>query len=236
MSALPPPVVLHLTGQPHCALQRRGPQPRVGRRQAEPVQPADRTPTCGRDLANGQPLQPLELIVHTPAGKTHANRPPVHYDHATSRTCSRHRRTGHDPSDGLRSAAETGRTRAARIPLPTLKLTRTDSVGETGEDGPMTTVRGTIRSTNTITADGHADDQSTARTRAVDGLDHTGYDVVQTNTLSSTASGNITVRAIARSTEIRPHEASGSSYEVALAAYRQSIPDGWISLHITVDP
>ncbi|MBT1608499.1 hypothetical protein NY542_00080 [Curtobacterium flaccumfaciens pv. betae] len=46
----------------------------------------------------------------------------------------------------------------------------------------MTTVRGTIRSTNTITADGHADDQSTA-----------------------------------------------------LAAYLQSIPEGWISLGITVD-
>ncbi|MDD1386827.1 hypothetical protein [Curtobacterium poinsettiae] len=33
----------------------------------------------------------------------------------------------------------------------------------------MTTVRGPIRSTNTITADGHADDQSTARARAVEG-------------------------------------------------------------------
>jgi len=64
----------------------------------------------------------------------------------------------------------------------------------------MTTVRGTIRPTNTITADRHADDQSTARARAVDGLERTGYDVVQTNTLSSTAAGNITVRAVARST------------------------------------
>ncbi|MCS6586929.1 hypothetical protein NYQ25_18325 [Curtobacterium flaccumfaciens pv. flaccumfaciens] len=99
----------------------------------------------------------------------------------------------------------------------------------------MTTVRGTIRSTNTITADGHADDQSTARARAVEGLEATGYDVVQTNTLSSTAAGNITVRAVARSTEIQPHEASGSNYAAALAAYLQSIPDGWISLGMTVD-
>ncbi len=53
----------------------------------------------------------------------------------------------------------------------------------------MTTVRGMIRSTNTITADGLADDQSTARARAVDSLESTGYDVVQTNTLSSTAAG-----------------------------------------------
>lgn len=100
----------------------------------------------------------------------------------------------------------------------------------------MTTVRGTIRSTNNITADGHADDQSTARARAIDGLDLTGgHDVVQTNTLSSTASGNITVRAIARSTETQPHEASGPNYDAALTAYRQTIPDGWISLGITAD-
>ncbi|MCS5466418.1 hypothetical protein NY542_04280 [Curtobacterium flaccumfaciens pv. betae] len=100
----------------------------------------------------------------------------------------------------------------------------------------MTTVRGTIRSTNTntITADGHADNQSTTRDRAVDGLELTGYDVVQTNTLSSTAAGNITVRAVARSTEIRPHEASGPNYAAALAGYLQSIPDGWITLGITV--
>lgn len=98
----------------------------------------------------------------------------------------------------------------------------------------MTTVRGTIRSTNTITADGHADDQSTARARAIDSLDRTGYDVMQTNTISSTAAGNITVRAVARSTEIRPHEASGPNY-AAVEAYRQSTPDGWISLGITVD-
>jgi len=47
--------------------------------------------------------------------------------------------------------------------------------------------------------------------------------------------GNITVRAVARSTEIRPHEASGPNYAAALAACQQSIPDGWISLGITVD-
>ena len=99
----------------------------------------------------------------------------------------------------------------------------------------MTTVRGTIRSTNTITADGHADDQSAARANAIAGLELTGYDVVQTNTLASTAAGNITVRAVARSTDIRPHEASGPNYDAALATYLQSVPDGWISLGITVD-
>ncbi|MEG8037735.1 hypothetical protein QP157_21190 [Sphingomonas sp. LR61] len=38
----------------------------------------------------------------------------------------------------------------------------------------MTTVRGMIRSTNTITADGLADDQSTARARAVASRSSTG--------------------------------------------------------------
>lgn len=108
---------------------------------------------------------------------------------------------------------------------------RESGVGAIGEDGSMTTVRGTIRSTNAITADGHADNQSIARARDVEGLDRTGYDVVQTNRLSSTAA----VRAVARSTEIQPHEASGPNCDAALKAYRQSIPDGWISLGITVD-
>ena len=111
----------------------------------------------------------------------------------------------------------------------------TNGARPTCEGDPMTTVRGTIRSTNTITADGHADDQSTARTRAIARLGLTGYTVVQTNTLSATAAGNITVRAIAQSTETRPHEASGPDYTTALAAYLRSIPDGWISLGITVD-
>lgn len=51
----------------------------------------------------------------------------------------------------------------------------TNGARPTCEDDPMTTVRGTIRSTNTITADGHADDQSTARTRAIARLGLTGY-------------------------------------------------------------
>ena len=58
--------------------------------------------------------------------------------------------------------------------------------------------------------------------------------ILQTNTLSSTAAGNITVRAVARSTEIQPHEASGPNYAAALKAYLQSVPDGWISLGIIV--
>ena len=50
----------------------------------------------------------------------------------------------------------------------------TAGVGARCEDGSMATVHGTIRSTNTITADGHADEQSTARARAVDGWSSPG--------------------------------------------------------------
>ena len=127
-----------------------------------------------------------------------------------------------------------GAHRCLGMPPMTTAAADTAGVGARCDDGSMTTVRGTIRSTNTITADGHADDQSTTRARAVDGLELAGYDVVQTNTLSSTAAGNITVRAVARSTDIRPHEASGPNYDAALKSYLQSVPDGWISLGITV--
>lgn len=54
----------------------------------------------------------------------------------------------------------------------------TAGVGARREGGTMTTVRGTVRSTNTITADGRGDDQGTARARTVDSLELTGCDVV----------------------------------------------------------
>ncbi|MCS5524765.1 hypothetical protein NY551_18680 [Curtobacterium flaccumfaciens pv. oortii] len=99
----------------------------------------------------------------------------------------------------------------------------------------MTTVRGVLRSTETVTADGHADDQAAARARAVASLDLSRYELVQASTLSSTASGDITIRAVARSTSTQPHEATGRDYATAIDAYRASIPEGWISLHVTVE-
>jgi hypothetical protein len=43
------------------------------------------------------------------------------------------------------------------------------------------------------------------------------------------------IRAVARSSETRTLEATGSNYVAAIDAYRQGIPDGWISLHVVVD-
>lgn len=58
---------------------------------------------------------------------------------------------------------------------------------------------------------------------------------MQTNTLSSTAGGNITVRAVTPVDRDMAHGASGVTYGAALAGYRQSIPDRGISLQVIID-
>ena len=91
--------------------------------------------------------------------------------------------------------------------------------GSRRENGIVTSDRGPIRSTNTITADG---------------VDLTGDDVLQTNTVSSTTSGDITVCAVARSTEIKPYEPLGQN----LSRRSGGVPaadSGQISLGIAVD-
>jgi hypothetical protein len=64
-----------------------------------------------------------------------------------------------------------------------------------------------IRSTTTSPADGHADDQSEARNRADAGagagLDLTRHDLVQANILTAKASGEVTIRAVAGSKDVR---------------------------------
>ncbi len=99
----------------------------------------------------------------------------------------------------------------------------------------MSTVRGRLRSTATQTAEGHADDQATARAEALAGLDLTAYELQQANTVTAKASGDITIRAVARSRETRDHEASGSNYDAAMQAFRNSVPDGWSVLYVTAD-
>jgi len=128
-----------------------------------------------------------------------------------------------------------GDHRCSGMPSMMTAAADTSGVGGRRQDGGVTTVRGLLRSTATITADGHADDQSTARERALAGLDLTTHDLVQTNTLSATASGDITIRAVARPKDVRPHQATGPNRAAAMDAYRQGIPDGWVSLHILVD-
>ncbi|WIB65491.1 hypothetical protein [Curtobacterium sp. MCBD17_040] len=99
----------------------------------------------------------------------------------------------------------------------------------------MTTVRGVLRSTITRTGQGHADDQQTARAEAIANTgDLTGFEVTQVSTVSSKASGDITIEATARSTETRPHEASGADYRTAKQQYDATIPDGWQSQHIII--
>ncbi|WIE81029.1 hypothetical protein [Curtobacterium sp. MCSS17_016] len=97
----------------------------------------------------------------------------------------------------------------------------------------MTTVRGRIRSTATQTAEGHADDPQTARAEALAGLDLTTNELLQANTVTAKASGDITIRATARSRDTRDHEASGANYAAAMNAFRSSVPDGFSILYIT---
>ncbi|MGW8431383.1 hypothetical protein ACWGJ9_09675 [Curtobacterium citreum] len=99
----------------------------------------------------------------------------------------------------------------------------------------MTTVRGRIRSNTTQTAEGHADDPVTARSEALSGLDLAAYELQQANTVTAKASGDITIRAVARSRETRDHEASGRDYASAMQAFRSTVPDGWSILYVTAD-
>ncbi len=101
----------------------------------------------------------------------------------------------------------------------------------------MTTVRATIRSEQTQTADGHDDIVPVARAAAISGLDLAGAELVQANTVSSKASGDVTIRAVARSSETRELEVSGANYESAVAALRAQVPEGWqaLSIVVTVD-
>ncbi|WP_144714295.1 hypothetical protein [Curtobacterium pusillum] len=91
----------------------------------------------------------------------------------------------------------------------------------------MTTLRGELRSTATTESEGSGDDIESARTTAVEALDLHGFELQQVNAVTSKATGETTVRAVARSTETKPHEATGRTYEEALQAFRASIPEGW---------
>jgi hypothetical protein len=91
----------------------------------------------------------------------------------------------------------------------------------------VTTLRGTLRSTELREAEGSGDTIGEARDAAIAALDLDGFQLLQVNTVTSKATGESTVKAVARSTELRPHEATGASYDAALAAYRSTVPEGW---------
>lgn len=63
----------------------------------------------------------------------------------------------------------------------------------------MTTVRGTLRSTETRESEASAPDTSTARAAALEQLDLTTFELQQANPVAGSPGGQTTVRAIARS-------------------------------------
>lgn len=91
----------------------------------------------------------------------------------------------------------------------------------------MTTLRGTLRSTETRESEGSGDTIGEARAAAIAGLDLDGFELLQVTTVASKATGESTVKALARSKALRPHEATGPDYRATAVAYRESVPDGW---------
>ncbi|MGN8050573.1 hypothetical protein ACTJKO_12875 [Curtobacterium sp. 22159] len=91
----------------------------------------------------------------------------------------------------------------------------------------MTTLRGELRSTATQEAEGSGDNIEEARAAAIAALDLDGFELQQVNAVTSKATGETTVRAVARARDLKPHEATGRTYDEALQAFRSSIPEGW---------
>jgi hypothetical protein len=98
----------------------------------------------------------------------------------------------------------------------------------------VTTVRGTIRSTERQESEGSGHDIPSARDAAIAGLDLDHLQLRQANTVTSKATGETTTLAVAQATELRDHEATGPTYEAALEAFRSSIPEGWQAQYFVV--
>lgn len=93
-------------------------------------------------------------------------------------------------------------------------------------------MNGTLRSTEMQESEASGPDTGTARGAALAALDLTAFELQQANTATSKATGETTIRAVARSRETRPHEASGPTYDAALQAFHASVPDGWQVQHV----
>jgi len=94
-------------------------------------------------------------------------------------------------------------------------------------------VHGILRSTETVESEGEGPDLLSARAAAIAGVDLEQFELLQANAVASKATGESTVKVVARSWAQQPHEATGRNYDEAIRAYRESIPDGWRSLYIT---
>lgn len=97
----------------------------------------------------------------------------------------------------------------------------------------MTTVRGTLRSTETVESEGTGSNIGEARAVALAGIDAERFELQQANVITSRATGESTVKAVGRSRETRQHDATGPSYDVAVRVFRETVPEGWQAQSIT---
>ncbi|MCX7522365.1 hypothetical protein OSC27_08755 [Microbacterium sp. STN6] len=96
-------------------------------------------------------------------------------------------------------------------------------------------LRGTIRSTKSWTNEGSGLTASEARAVAISGMPD-GYELVDVTTVSAKPGEPVTMRAIARSGDVRDVEADGVTQTEAAAALRAAVPEGFLLLQqVAVD-
>lgn len=98
----------------------------------------------------------------------------------------------------------------------------------------MVRVYGRLRSQATQTIEVEAVTVDAAKAKVLANLP-ANVDVIEFRH-ESRGSGPVTMHATTRSTDTVPHEVTGEDYAAAYAQYRATIPDGYISLGIGMEP
>lgn len=95
----------------------------------------------------------------------------------------------------------------------------------------MTTIRATIRSTETTEVSGSGADTEKLRAELTSRLDGDKWDVTQIST-DRKKDGTFDMRITARSAEVREMTVTGASYAEARSELLGKVPDGWQLLSV----
>lgn len=96
----------------------------------------------------------------------------------------------------------------------------------------MTTLRGTLRSTETKTTEASGASIGEARSAVLAALDLDAYELQRATVQASKATGESVIQAVARSRATKVLEVTGPTYEVAMQTFRSSIENGWQALNV----